>query len=67
MKKTIQPLIDKIPILNEIKRKYDVEFYLEVVPTISVDDDTPCLAPSLEIMKFCCDTGTHIDIDLYVI
>lgn len=66
MLKTITPLISKISILKEIKKQYDVSFTLEIVPTIISDETTPCLAPSLEIMQFCCDTGTEMDIDLYV-
>lgn len=66
MLKTIAPLISKMEILKEIKRKFDVNFTLEVVSTVRSDETTPCLAPSINIMQFCCDTGTEIDIDLYV-
>ncbi len=66
MKETIAPLIPKIDILQDIRRQYDVSFYLEVVPTLVYGETTPCLAPSLEIMKFCLDTQTEIDIVLYV-
>lgn len=66
MLKTIEPLLSKINILKEIKQRYDVDFTLEIVPTIMGCETTPCLAPSLTVMQFCCDTGTEIDIDLYV-
>ncbi len=66
LKKTIASLIPKVDILQEIRRRYDVCFYLEVVPTIVYGETTPCLAPSLEVMKFCLDTQTKISIDLYV-
>ena len=66
MMKTIFPLITKTDILKEIKRRFDVSFTLEVVPTVCFDEPMPCLAPSLEVMRFCCDTGTEIDMDLYV-
>ncbi len=66
MLKTIKPLLGKVDILKEIKQKYDVAFFLEVVPTVHRGEPTPCLAPTLEIMKFCLETGTKIDIDLYV-
>lgn len=66
MRKTITPLLSKISILKEIKQKYDAAFFLEVVPTVASSESTPCLAPSLEVMQFCCDTGTQIDIDLYL-
>lgn len=66
MLKTITPLLSKVNILREIKEKFDVVFTLEVVPTVRFDESTPCLAPSIQVMQFCCDTGTEIDIDLYV-
>lgn len=66
MLKTIKPLMNKIDILNNIKRKYDVDFFLEVVPTVYCGESTPCLAPTRQIMQFCCETETDIDIDLYV-
>ena len=66
MLKTITPLLSKISALKEINQKYDVEFTLEVVPTIKSSEGVPCVAPSMEVMQFCCDTATKIDIDLYV-
>ena len=66
MLKTITPFLSKISVLKEIKQKYDVEFTLEVVPTIKSSEGVPCVAPSMEVMQFCCDTDTKIDIDLYV-
>lgn len=66
MLKTITPLLSKVDILREIKSKFDVQFTLEIVPTVRFDEATPCLSPSIKIMQFCCDTGTEIDIDLYV-
>lgn len=67
MQTTITPLMSKIDILKEIREKYNVSFYLEVVPKIICNETTPCLAPSLDVMKFCCDTQTEIDIDLYAV
>ena len=46
-------LEDQIDILNQIREENDVSFYLEIVPYLYPDNDTPCLAPSLEIMDFC--------------
>ena len=66
MLNTIAPLLSKVDILREIKQQFDVHFTLEVVPKVRFDETTPCLAPSLQVMQFCCDTGTEIDIDLYV-
>ena len=66
MRKTISVLQDKIPLLNQIREKYDVSFYLEIVPSIYADDVSPCLAPSLDVIDFCHATRTEIDIDMYV-
>ncbi len=63
---TIDPLLDKVDILNEIKNEYDVSYTLEIVPTVYVDNTSPCLAPSLTVIDFCHATRTEIDIDLYV-
>ena len=67
MHKTIAPLFDKVDLLNRIKEEFDVEFTLEIVPTIYVGNINPCLAPSLKVIDFCHATRTEIDIDLYVI
>ena len=66
MRKTISVLLDKIAILNQIREENDVDFVLEIVPSIYVDDINPCLAPPLDIIDFCHATRTEIDIDLYV-
>ncbi len=66
MRKTIEPFIGKVDVLNSIREKYDVKFYLEVVPEIYVDETHPILAPPLDVMEFCVKTQTEIDIDLYV-
>lgn len=46
--------------------EYDVNFVLEIVPTIYVGDTNPCLAPPLDVIDFCHATRTEIDIDMYV-
>ena len=66
MMKTIANLIPKINILNQIKEKFDVEFYLEVVPKIYSKNASPCLGVNLDIIDFCHRTRTLIDVDLYV-
>ena len=66
MHKTIAPLIAKIDRLNEIRNEFNVDFTLEIVPTVYADNASPCLAPSLHVIDFCYATRTKIDIDLYV-
>ena len=43
-----------------------LQIYLQVVPTLCVDESTPALAPSMTVMDFCYETRTQIDIDLYL-
>ena len=64
---TITPLLDKVEILKEFKSKNNVKYYLSIVPTVVANSLAPCLAPSLEIIDFCSQTRSEIDIDLYVI
>ncbi len=66
MRKTIAPLVDKIEQLRKIHSAYDVSFWLEIVPSVFADDETPCLAPTMDIIDFCHETRTEIDIDLYL-
>lgn len=66
MRKTLAPLLDKIDRLHQIYRNNDVTFELEIVPTIYVGDQNPCLAPPLDVIDFCHATRTEIDIDMYV-
>ena len=66
MYETIKPLLGKIDLLNEIREKYDADLSLAIVPTLYVNNISPCLAPSLEVIDFCHATRTEIDIDLYL-
>ena len=66
MRKTIEPLLGKIDILNKIHNENNTNFYLEIVPSVHAGEISPCLAPSLDVIDFCHATRTEIDIDLYV-
>ena len=66
MRKTVSVLADKIPELNRIREGSDVSFFLEVVPSVYVNDVAPCLAPPLDVIDFLHATRTEMDIDLYV-
>lgn len=66
MKETIRALLPKEDLLRKIKLTYDAALTLEVVPLVRYDEQPPCLAPSLAVMRFCLETGTEMDIDLYV-
>ena len=66
LRKTIAPLLDKTDILKQIRQEFNAAFFLEIVPTIYPDEPTPCLAPPLDVIDFCHETRTEIDIDLYM-
>jgi len=66
IRNTISQLKDKIDILNKIYQENDVVYFLEVVPTISTDESTPCLSLPFDVIDFCHATKTVIDIDLYI-
>lgn len=66
MERAIQPLLGKEEILKRLKAELSLTYYLEVVPSLYVGEITPALAPSQKIMKFCVETDTALDIDLYL-
>lgn len=67
MEQTLQDLFDKKEELQKIKNEFeDIYLGLIVVPTVRYDESTPTLSPSMEIMKWCTETETNIDYDLYV-
>ena len=66
MLKTVSVLKDKVEKLNEIRKKYEVNFYLEVVLNLTVDADKPIISPPSEVIEFCYLTGCQIDYDYYL-
>jgi hypothetical protein len=61
----ISPLISKVNELLFIKEKYKCQFILMQVPKIE-SGDTPALGFDKMVIDFCSETGTEIQIDLYV-
>ena len=59
---TLKPHISQ---LLEIKRKYNVNFTIIIVPHI-YNEVSPVLFFNKEIIEFCYQTGTEISIDTYV-
>ena len=66
IRKTIAPLLGKTAELRAIKEEYDAVLFLEVVPTIYGGEFTPQLGPDEDVIRFCCEAGAAIDIDLYL-
>lgn len=65
MLETIKPLFEKIDSLNELKKIYNLNYVLEVVPKFYTDLYKPILSPLKEVIDFCSQTGTLLDIDYY--
>ena len=66
MEKTIEPLIEKIDILNELREKYNLEYSLVAVPHVYVNKINPDLSPSMKVIDFCHAVRAKISIDLYL-
>lgn len=66
MLQTISALIPKADLLRKIRLMNRVSMTLQVVPMVRYDEKPPQLAPSMQVMRFCLETGTDLNIDLYV-
>ena len=66
MEKTIEPLLDKIDILNKLREKYNLEYSIVVVPQVYVNKINPDLSPSMNVIDFCHAVRARISIDLYL-
>ncbi len=64
-RKIVRQLRPLIPQLQEIKKEYNVDYTIIIVPYI-YNEDTPVLGFDSEIIEFCYLTGTEIIVDLYV-
>lgn len=62
---TIKNLKNKIPLLNQIKVQYDVNFVIVIVPII-YDEETPYIGFNEEVIEFCYLTGSTIQVDMYI-
>jgi hypothetical protein len=61
----VDALYDKIPVLLDIKREFDVAFTILVVPHI-YNEISPYFGFNKRIIEFCYLTGAEISIDMYV-
>ena len=66
MEKTIEPLLDRIDILNKLREKYNLEYSIVVVPQVYVNKINPDLSPSMNVIDFCHAVRARISIDLYL-
>lgn len=61
----VRELREKIPLLLELKREFELEFGISVVPSI-YSGESPTLYYDHEVIEFCYLTGTEIGVDIYV-
>ena len=66
MQETIRALVPKADLLRKIRLTNRVTMTLRVVPMVRFDEPPPNPAPSMQVMRFCLETGTELKIDLYV-
>lgn len=69
LRETLKDLFGKEKILVELAEKYDLEYFLERVPTIVIDSNEPypILSLDMDIVDFLHYTNTKDDLDLYAI
>lgn len=69
LRETLKDLFGKEKILVELAEKYDLEYFLERVPTIVIDSDDPypILSLDMDIVDFLHYTNTKDDLDFYAI
>ncbi len=61
----VEELRDKIPTLLQIKKRYDVRFFITIVPSI-YNEEAPVIGFNKDIIDFCYKTGAEIGVHLYV-
>lgn len=69
IRKTLKELFGKEDILLELKARYELEYFLERVPLISLDNDKqfPNLSLDEDIVEFMYKTRTIDDLDYFII
>lgn len=63
----IEPLFDKIEIINELKNQFDLDSVLEIVMYIDINEkqSTPTLGHDLKTIEFLHRTQTKTSVDIY--
>lgn len=64
-RKIVRELHTLIPQLQEIKKEYNVDYSIIIVPHI-YNEANPILGFDSEIIEFCYQTGTEISVDMYI-
>lgn len=63
----VSKLFDKIEIINDLKKQYNLKSILEIVMYIDINEEqsTPTLGHDLKTIEFLFRTQTKTDIDIY--
>jgi hypothetical protein len=63
----VSKLYDKIKIINDLKRQFQLDSVLEIVLYIDTNEDnsTPALGHDLRTIEFLYRTGSTTDVDIY--
>lgn len=61
----VEELKEKISALLQIKRQYDVNLFITVVPSI-YNEESPYIHFNKKIIDFCSQTNTEIGVHLYI-
>ena len=61
----VRQLRERIPALQEIRKEFNVDYALVIVPHI-YNEENPLLGFDSEIIEFCYRTGTEISVDMYI-
>ncbi|MBQ7307837.1 MAG: hypothetical protein IJW82_04830 [Clostridia bacterium] len=65
--KSLSVLFEKEEVLKTLKEKYNLHYYIEVVPSLYSKNITPSFFFNKTIIDFCYKTETEIDVDLYLL
>lgn len=65
LEKTLEPLQDKVAVLQKIRETHNVKFTLEVVVKFYDPDEKPVFSPGTAALEFCHATGAQLDYDYY--
>ena len=69
IRKTLFALADKTALLADLRKRYELTYYLEIVPEIATasSEPTPILSLDEDIVEFLARTGARHDLDYYIL
>lgn len=67
LEKTILPLLDKIPILKQIKKENDVDLVVELYAYLNPYGEPPMIATSKKVIDFCHEINAEVECEIIII